>query len=1131
MSPFQRIKEKINFKKLGIILAVFTLLYGSYKLITRKSPIHIAFAGPVTGSSSIAGKTMLNAIQIYLDDLNSSGGVNGSEVVLDIYDDQNDPEIAREKAEEIIKDDKALAVIGHWFSSCSLSAGPVYRDNQIVALTPGSTNVQVTRNNDWYFRNIYTSEYSTSFLAHYIKKILKYDHVTLVYENEAFGSDIARVLKSIAPDLELEIRYDFDFNATSAQKQEQIKNIVGKIKSKKDLGIIILAVQAEEGFDLVREIRDANITLPIIGSSPFAGPDFVNRFRGLPREERFPGYYTNDIYVVTPMIYDTANEKAQEFRDNYFHKYKEEPGWAASYAHDAALMLVESIKASKLSLAKKNLAEDRNKIKNFLTGLNGVSNAIEGVTGLIYFDAEGDIIKPITIGVYKNNNIVSALVQFSAVEDIRDVGNIETAIKQERVLPVQDALLYKTQIVYVGMNLNEITEMDIRHSVVTLDIDLWFRYQGELDFNNIEFLNAEEPIKLDNPQSVISSGSYNYRLFRIKGKFGTNFVKANYGEAVVGITFHDRDITKKNLLFVNDTISLKLDKLLEDQHYKEDVLHPGTGWSIIGVKYFTDILRKASQGDPRFIHSLQNVVSYSRYNAAIIIKENKFSLRNFFGLIFSYFIVIVSMGAAVSLFIAYRRFQLHQALPRASLLAEVSCGFIFLIGIEVVLLNYFEGRWSYYNIMLLSRVFDMAWWLVPAFFLNLAVERFVWRPLEEKTAHAIPNVVRGFTALFIFLISIFGIIAYVYDQPLTSLLATSSVIAMIIGLAIQVNISNVFSGIALNIERPFRVGDWIKVGDFEEGKVIDITWRTTKIKTRDEVVVSIPNSSVAESPIKNFNYPNQFFEAWAFVNIDPSHSPERVEKILTDAIMSATGVLRDPKPFVRIREISEWAAQYTVGYYVKEYDRKNAIKKQVWSSIWTHLSRAGIAPAVQRQELFLFKGVKARGETAKDPLVLLSELELFRPFSEREKKIIAKKMHMHIYFKDQLIVKQGDPGRSLFLIVEGVVGIVLEKTDGNVEVTRLGAGNIFGEMALLTGEPRSTNVVALSRTIVYEITKDHIANYINSNPEISKNLSEVLANRKVEREAHLNQVIVSETEKTSITKQFLLKIQQFFGDE
>jgi ABC-type branched-subunit amino acid transport system substrate-binding protein len=137
-----------------IVTAVLITKYHDFFSILDQRELHIAVIGPMTGPQESVGFSLAQGAELYINQLNKKGGINHHKVVLDIFDDQNNPEIARQKALEIVKDKQVLAVIGHNFSSCSIAAGEVYK-NQLPAITPSSTNVQVTVENDWYFRTIY----------------------------------------------------------------------------------------------------------------------------------------------------------------------------------------------------------------------------------------------------------------------------------------------------------------------------------------------------------------------------------------------------------------------------------------------------------------------------------------------------------------------------------------------------------------------------------------------------------------------------------------------------------------------------------------------------------------------------------------------------------------------------------------------------------------------------------------------------------------------------------------------------------------------------------------------------------------------------------------------------------------
>jgi len=345
-------------------------------------------------------------------------------------------------------------------------------------------------------------------------------------------------------------------------------------------------------------------------------------------------------------------------------------------------------------------------------------------------------------------------------------------------------------------------------------------------------------------------------------------------------------------------------------------------------------------------------------------------------------------------------------------------------------------------------LFDILWWVLPAVLIIQTIERFVWIPIEALSNRIIPNIVRRMAALSILFLALSGIVAFVFDQKLTGLLATSGMLAMIIGLAAQMNISNMISGIVLNIERPFRIGDWIKIGD-KKGKIIDMTWRTTRLQTIHANVISIPNSTASESLIENYQYPDNTYWKELVVYIDPIYSPVRVEKLLRDAILSVKDRL---EPHVMFGGVNDWAASYTVRLAGKDYAKREKYQRDVWNKIWAHLNRAGIEFAIKDREQHQFQQKPIRKE---DPLAILEGIDIFRPFTTKAKSALGQRMQRHTVLSEGIIMSQGDSEDSIFIIDEGVVGIRVQIENGpdsykEVEVARLMAGDIIGEIALLT---------------------------------------------------------------------------------
>jgi small-conductance mechanosensitive channel len=231
--------------------------------------------------------------------------------------------------------------------------------------------------------------------------------------------------------------------------------------------------------------------------------------------------------------------------------------------------------------------------------------------------------------------------------------------------------------------------------------------------------------------------------------------------------------------------------------------------------------------------------------------------------------------------------------------------------------------------------------LLIAFFLVHIIEIFLWRHLEKKAGQSIPNLVRGMVAFIIYTIAFFMIVAFVFGKTLTGLLATSGVLAMVIGLAIQMNISNIFSGLAINLERPFKIGDLVKI-DGHLGKVENMNWRTTRIRSTWNWSVTIPNHQAAETII--LNYSGQDVWQGDSIYLPPGQNPAEIEKLLTE-ILERIDVIKEP--WVMYAGLNDWAADYWV-YYLIPFSERNSVKNEVHNAIWQEFNRRGIKPMLKK---------------------------------------------------------------------------------------------------------------------------------------------------------------------------------------
>jgi len=256
--------------------------------------------------------------------------------------------------------------------------------------------------------------------------------------------------------------------------------------------------------------------------------------------------------------------------------------------------------------------------------------------------------------------------------------------------------------------------------------------------------------------------------------------------------------------------------------------------------------------------------------------------------------------------------------------------------------------------------------------------------------------------------------------------------------------------------------------------------------------------------------------------------------------LSTSDIEKEPAPGIRFLGLTagmtgqseSWAANYLISIYVKDYGKIFAHNEMVWTSVWTHLNRAGINHVMPRQETHMYlERIKKKKAVPDKAYGLLQEIEIFKPFSHEAKMHISQNMKRYHFYTGEIIVRQGDTGNSLFIIEEGVVGVRVkfDNRQTAVEVAKMGAGNFFGEMALLTGEHRTASIISVTETYLYEITKENIAPYIETEPRISRLLSNILTERKMGIESKKHADEAEEIDKETLASQLFNKIQNFFG--
>lgn len=244
------------------------------------------------------------------------------------------------------------------------------------------------------------------------------------------------------------------------------------------------------------------------------------------------------------------------------------------------------------------------------------------------------------------------------------------------------------------------------------------------------------------------------------------------------------------------------------------------------------------------------------------------------------------------------------------------------------------------------------WWISFAFTINSILNEYLWsRMLVDNEVRRIPKLLTDAIALLIYATAIMIVMHYVYDEPITIILASSGAVAFVVGLAAQPTVQEIFAGLSLNATKALRMGDYVEI-DGIYGEVYEINWRSVSIKSPNTGSLYIfPNSSIAGKTILNFSEPNGLFKYWIVFYLDFASSPELAIRTVAEALENSRYVCREPKPDFNMLGFSTTGIEIRVRFYFDGDDPWWDAQNEVCMAIWSSLRRKGIRLAIERMRL------------------------------------------------------------------------------------------------------------------------------------------------------------------------------------
>jgi ABC-type branched-subunit amino acid transport system substrate-binding protein len=528
--------------------------------------VELAVAQSLSGVGASYGQPLLEGVQLAVEEANQSGAV--PKIVVARYDDESSDETAVRLARQIV-DSRALMVIGPTFSTGSLAAGPIYADGGLASVPASATATAIT-DNKTTFRMLFANSAQGEALALYLTRVLRERRAVVMVVDNAYGRSLQAGFQSVADRSGIDARY-YPFRTESDADE-----IVSRIAAEDPSRPVVLLTLAEEGAHILARLRRSGFDGPFLGGDSFSNNNFNELFADEPEELAAPGYFTEGLYAISPMVLDSANAEILEFAQRYRRRYGGEPSWTAVAGYDAARLAILALRAAVAQIGSDaHTGLLRARVSEYLLSLDGPSRAVPGLLGPIWFNESRGRNQAVRFARFTRGQLESAPVQIVPVEAPDPVA-VATGTVFE-ITPGRYARLQR--VVYSGIYVNSIPHVDLPRQIFGADFYVWLRYApkshpDEYDATDIIFpnmvsgrFNRDEPVE----RSYMADGT-EYRLWRVQGEFRNDFDLHLYpfDRQTLSLPFFNARAAADRIVYVVDTRTHDILQALESPGHREE---------------------------------------------------------------------------------------------------------------------------------------------------------------------------------------------------------------------------------------------------------------------------------------------------------------------------------------------------------------------------------------------------------------------------------------------------------------------------------------------------------------------------------------------------------------------------------
>lgn len=842
-----------------LLIAVGESLFSSYSPEVSNSsllPLKIALVGPMRlDRMSLSqpdtvdkGRVMRESVRLYEQQFNAQVRPNERPLQITVYNDRDsdDPEVLARLAEKIKKDGN-IAVIGHRSSRVSKPAAREYAKLGIPMVGGSATASGITENNPWAFRVVPDNRLQAHMALRYFRSSGLFDtalNVAVLFSNDEYGVSMNQAFVERAGQLSRELNmtlssYAVELPEDGEYSVKQARKMVDRLPAHSGINAIFLAAHDVEGRYLIKALRDNPNTagLPVVASASIGKQGFAKYFSEILGVNSLPvDHYLDGVFALSPMIYDIAGQSAQNFSLAYYAAYGRRPDSSAASYFDAIHAVVSAAAGVQDNLP---IAQQRIALRDSLAELDDPQRPIQGLSSDFFFDELGNVVRPLMVGQFSGERFISAPIQ----------------------LGYDRGVLYKTHVVYTAIKVKEITDVSLEKNTFTAVFEVWFRGVGGIDIDSVSFVNSVDAEGLDERERVSekfmqaplgytlnkAQVPITYKRYTAERTFLLTEQRGRgaFGEYIAAIEFRHNNLPRKNIIYATDFRGV-------DTNWGEGL--EMDGWQLVQESAFQSSFVRETLGDPELLSASTKSRTSSLYSTVYLLKSRSFSLRGVIPPSLEKMIFQVSLLGW--LLVAFVLSWLP--LKRLLWLRSIVYAFI-LLTLEPLILAKSVEMLPMFHTSVISRSFDIAWWVLLAYTLAQGINNYIWDTLDRKArvlksesalaATGIPTILRTLTSWFCFTLCGFGVIRFVFDMEITHLLATSGLLTFIAGLALQENLTDLFSGLILNIDKPFSIGDKITVNSEICGTVVNMSWRFTSLVTDDNEMIALPNSMLTSGTV------------------------------------------------------------------------------------------------------------------------------------------------------------------------------------------------------------------------------------------------------------------------------------------